>query len=63
MLLIQVHLSHLCAGVVAKQGVIIEAAPILSWAVGKTPQQLAAWALKRKGAVTVVRRWREANSG
>jgi hypothetical protein len=56
MILIQVDLPHLCAGVVAKGEKIVQAAPILAWSVGKSPQELAAWTLKQGGRITVVER-------
>lgn len=58
MILIQVDLPHLCAGVVAKGERIVRAAPILAWSAGKTPQELAAWVTGKGGRISVVRRAR-----
>jgi hypothetical protein len=57
MILIQVTLPHLCAGVIAKGDEIIRAAPILGWSVGKRPSELAAWVLSKGGRIAVVDRF------
>lgn len=57
MLLIRVELPHLTAGVIARGGRIVRAAPILAWCGGKSPQELAAWVLKKGGRISVVERW------
>jgi len=57
MILIQVDLPHLCAGVVAKSQKIVRAAPILAFSVGKTPQELATWVMGKGGTISVVRRY------
>jgi hypothetical protein len=55
-LLIQVTLPHLCAGVISEKGRIVRAAPILKWALGKTPQELAHWVAEKRGRIEVVER-------
>lgn len=35
MRLIQIDAPHFCAGLIVKKGVVIEAAPILRWTIGK----------------------------
>lgn len=46
--LVRVEAPHFCAGLVAKDGICIDAAPILRWTVGKTSKELAAY-FARKG--------------
>lgn len=58
MMLIQVTLPHLSAGVTVENGRIIEAAPILAWSLGKSPQELAAWTVRKGGTIAVVKRWK-----
>lgn len=45
------ELPHFCCGFLVQGGVIVEAAPIMYWAVKQrlSPQQFQAWALQRKG--------------
>lgn len=57
MLLIRVELPHLTAGVIVNGKRIVRAARILSWSVGKTPQELAGWVLSKQGKVSVVERF------
>ena len=59
MILIQVALPHFRAAIVSSKNKIIQADPILAWSVGKTPQDLAAWVLKKKGDIRVIDRWKE----
>lgn len=47
-ILYQITLPHLCAGIIAQDGIITAAAPILRWSVGKPVRELAAW-VKAKG--------------
>jgi hypothetical protein len=63
MLLIRVELPHLCAGVIAEAECIVQAAPILAWAVGQHPEDLTRWVLRREGRIEVVERWEEAADG
>lgn len=35
-MLIQITMPHFCAGLIVKDGRIINAAPILKWTIGKT---------------------------
>lgn len=58
MILLQVDLPPLCAGVVAKGDRIVRTAPTLAWSRGQSPQALAAWVLARGGTIRVVERFR-----
>lgn len=56
-LLVRVTVPHFCAGIVVRDEVVVEAAPILKWAIGKPLEEVARWALRKKGgSVEVVRR-------
>jgi hypothetical protein len=55
-MLIRVELPHLTAGVIADDGIITTAAPILAWSLGKPTGVLAAWVLKQGGRITVIER-------
>lgn len=46
--LIQVSSPHFCAGIILKEGICIEAAPILKWAVKKDWEFLSVY-FKKKG--------------
>ena len=59
-MLVQVVLPYCVAGVIVKDGRIVEAAPILRGAVGKSLEYLSQWvATHRNGELRVVRRWNE----
>jgi hypothetical protein len=47
--LYQVDVGYFCAGVVVRMGVVVEAAPILRWAVGKSLADLETWVRKKRG--------------
>ena len=40
---IQVDTGYFCAGIVFENGVCIDAAPILKWAIGKREQDIKSW--------------------
>lgn len=46
--LVQVTAPHFCAGIVLKNGVVTEAAPILKWTIGKQKEWLSTY-FKQKG--------------
>lgn len=51
----QATLPHLCAGVlVNRDGVIVRAAPILAWSLGKPLTTLASWIKPKGGTLTQV---------
>lgn len=43
-----IHAPHFCAGLIIRDGHVIDAAPILRWTIGKERDQLKAY-LHRKG--------------
>jgi hypothetical protein len=49
--LYRVVVPHFVAGVIVREGVVVEAAPILRWAVGKRLLALETWAKNKKGTV------------
>lgn len=52
----QVTLPHLCAGVIVnQQQIIVRAAPILAWSVGKPLQALALWIRTKHAQGTLIR--------
>lgn len=50
--LYQVTLLYMCAGVIARDGYIVEAAAILRWAQGGSVERLRTW-VERKGGTFV----------
>lgn len=49
--LYQIKVSYACFGIVAKNGVVVEAAPIAKWTVGKDIQYVLNYYRTRKRAV------------
>ena len=47
MTLVRVVAPHFVAGIVARDGVVIDAAPILSWSIGKTQNYLTKYFNKK----------------
>jgi hypothetical protein len=47
--LYRVVLPYFVAGVIVRMGVVVEAAPILRWAVGKSLADLETWVRKKRG--------------
>ena len=43
--LVQITSGYFCAGLVVSGGVVVQAAPILGWARGKSWKWLKSWAL------------------
>ena len=43
-MILRVVAKHFVAGCVVREGVVVEAAPILKWAVGKTAYRVQQWA-------------------
>ncbi len=52
-MLIQVTAPHFVAGITLRDGFVVEAAPILKWAIGRNRAYLSAY-FKRKGWEAVV---------
>ena len=50
-ILYRVTLPYAVFGVVVKTGMVIYAAPIARWAVGRTYQSFAQWVLRKGGAL------------
>jgi hypothetical protein len=58
--LYQVDISYFCCGVLVQEDhLVIEAAPIMGWAVGKTWEQVIKWVEKKKGyrIITLVKEY------
>lgn len=50
--LYHITLPYMCAGVVANQsGMIIKAAPILRWTIGKHISEVKNWVLRKRGVI------------
>lgn len=47
-MLVQVSAPHFVAGIILKDGVVIEAAPILKWTIGKTQKWLREYFIKKE---------------
>lgn len=56
-MLYQVRAPHFTAGVLTddRTNTIVEAAPILGWAVGKQASELASWVISKRGTMIQVR--------
>jgi len=52
--LIRVTTSYYCAAMIESGGVIIEAAPILRWTIGKTLEQITPSLMKKKAKIELV---------
>lgn len=52
--LVAVDAPHFYAGMILKNGVVIKAAPILHWAIGKTQAYLTNYFWRKKWKVTIV---------
>ncbi len=50
----QVYTPYLTAGLYAREGIVIEAAPILSWTVGKSISVVRAYAVGKRGHIRKV---------
>ncbi|MBA2708542.1 MAG: hypothetical protein H0U59_12130 [Gemmatimonadaceae bacterium] len=46
--------DYMCCGVVVDDGIVIEAAPIMGWSVGKTLAAVSAWVVKKQGTIEVL---------
>lgn len=53
-ILIRITAPHYCAGLVARDGRVIEAAPILRWTVGKKAEAVIEYAVRKKYHVKVL---------
>lgn len=53
--LVRVDAPHFCAGLVIVDGVCVEAAPILKWAIGKPAPKLSAYFTARGWTATARR--------
>jgi hypothetical protein len=47
-MLIWINAPYMCAGVVTRNKIIVNAAPILRWSIGKSSKQFLSW-VTRKG--------------
>lgn len=54
MRLVRVSLPYATFGVVCRGGVVVEAAPIARWMVGRTEQDCARWVRRKQGTAAVV---------
>lgn len=53
-MLVAVSAPHFYAGIVLKDGVVIEAAPILKWTVGKRREWLGGYFIRKGWTATIV---------
>lgn len=42
-MLVQIDTGRACAGIIVEKGLVIEAAPIFSWMVGKSLESIKRW--------------------
>ena len=47
-MLVRVTTTYFCAGIIVESGKIVESAPIMRWAIGKTPEELKAYYTRRQ---------------
>lgn len=47
-----IDVGYFCAAVVVQGETVIDAAPILAWAVGKPADTVFSWAQRKRGRVT-----------
>lgn len=52
----QVRLPYASFGIVAQDNVVVEAAPIGRWMVGKLLPKIGDWVAKKRGSMTLVSR-------
>lgn len=50
-LLLQIDLPYACAGIVVKDGFVIEAAPIFKWMIGKSFEYISFWVHTKGGKI------------
>ena len=50
----QIDLSYACAGIILSHGVVVEAAPIFKWMVGKCESTVREWVTNKHGKITFV---------
>ncbi len=53
-MLYQITLSYACFGIVVEDGIVVEAAPIGGWMVGKRISYITAWVIKKWGMLKQV---------
>lgn len=53
-LLYRAVLPYYCCGFLAEDGLIIDAAPIMRWAIGKTVTEYTQWAASKGGKVELI---------
>jgi hypothetical protein len=54
MQLFQVTTDYFCCGLVTEGDVVVDAAPIMSWAKGKCRVEIRQWVARRKGTIKYV---------
>jgi hypothetical protein len=50
----QIDTGYLCAGIISHDGLVVEAAPILKWTVGKRINIVRSWVNSRHGKLILV---------
>lgn len=50
--LIRVEAPHFCAGIVVKDNIVVKAAPILKWTLGKTWEEVSSYFKEKKYIVS-----------
>jgi len=53
-MLYQIDLPHMCAGIIINNDIIIEAAPILKWTIGKSLNDIQKWVHKKNGTLNKI---------
>jgi hypothetical protein len=54
MYLYQIDIGYACFGVTVDNCIIIEAAPIASWMIGKSLDTISKWLLRKNGTIILV---------
>jgi hypothetical protein len=52
--LYQIILSYACAGIIIKNGVVVRAAPIFHWMIGKNLNEVKTWVYKKNGVINKI---------
>jgi hypothetical protein len=53
----RIEAGHFVAGLVARRGVVVQAAPILGWSVGRSWREVKVWMRRRGWHGSPVCRW------
>ena len=52
--LYQITLPYACCGIVTRNGMVTQTAPLLAWAVGQSFNRLGRWVCQKHGVIVLV---------